>query len=77
MSHSGPFVAFQPPWQIAEARQCIYRNHLFISALLDMFEEESGYCPPHLAPANAAADEHEARAGGAAGVSPADHDKVR
>lgn len=42
-----------------------------------MFEEDSGYCPPHLAPANAAADEHEARVGGREGVSPGDHDKVR
>ncbi|KAL4444929.1 hypothetical protein ABPG77_003979 [Micractinium sp. CCAP 211/92] len=63
--------------KILEAQQCIYRNQLFISAVLDMFEEESGYCPPHLAPANAAADEHEARVGGGGGVLPGDHDKAR
>lgn len=40
-----------------------------------MFEEESGYAPPHLAPANAAADEYEERVGAA--VAPTDHDKVR
>lgn len=68
-----------PPSQIAEARQCIYRNHLFLSCLLGMFQEgqegDDAWAPPHLAPANAAADEHEDRVGAA--VAPADHDKVR
>lgn len=70
-----PPLSLPLPHQIAEARQCIYRNHLFISTLLSMFEEDSEDCPPHLAPANAAADEHEARAGGA--VAPGDQEKVR
>jgi len=61
--------------QIAAARQCIYRNHLFLSAMLAMFEEDSGWAPPHLAPANAAADEYEDKVGAA--VAPQDHDKVR
>lgn len=63
------------PPQIAEARQCIYRNHLFLAAVLAMFEEESGWAPPHLAPANAAADEYEDKVGAA--VAPQDHDKAR
>ncbi|KAI7842414.1 hypothetical protein COHA_004053 [Chlorella ohadii] len=61
--------------KIAAARQCIYRNHLFLSAMLAMFEEDSGWAPPHLAPANAAADEYEDKVGAA--VAPQDHDKVR
>ena len=65
--------------QIAEARQCIYRNHLFLSSLLSVFREggddDDCWAPPHLAPANAAADEYEDRVGAA--VAPADHDKVR
>ncbi len=62
--------------QIAEARQCIYRNHLFLNAMLAMFVEgEDSYAPPHLAPANAAADELEAKAGSC--VAPYDHDRVR
>jgi hypothetical protein len=60
--------------QIAAAKQCIYRNHLFIRAMLAMFDEDE-WVPPHLAPANAAADEIEAAAG--TEVSPVDHDKVR
>ncbi|KAI3438426.1 hypothetical protein D9Q98_000857 [Chlorella vulgaris] len=64
------------PGKIAEARQCIYRNHLFLSAMLAMFVEgEDSYAPPHLAPANAAADELEAKAGSC--VAPYDHDRVR
>lgn len=62
------------PTQITEAQQCIYRNHLFLSAMLAMFEEGSELAPPHLATANAAADELEETAGAA--VAPADHDKV-
>ena len=59
--------------QSAAARQCIYRNHLLLSAVLAMFEED--WAPPHLAPANAAADEYEDKVGAA--VAPQDHDKVR
>ncbi|PRW58988.1 UPF0586 C9orf41 [Chlorella sorokiniana] len=65
----------QLPEKIAAARQCIYRNHLFLSSLLAMFEEDSGWAPPHLAPANAAADEYEDGVGAA--VAPQDHEKVR
>ncbi|KAI7837265.1 hypothetical protein COHA_008879 [Chlorella ohadii] len=59
--------------KIAAARQCIYRNHLFMSAMLATMFEDSGWAPPHLAPANAAADEYEDRAWAA--VAPQDHDK--
>lgn len=63
------------PHKISEARQCIYRNHVFLDCMLSMYEEESGYAPPHLAPANSAADEREARVGDS--VAPGDHDKTR
>ena len=69
-------LAAPPCLQIAKARQCIYRNHLFFSALLSMFvEDDEGHVPPHLAPANAAADEYEATVGSV--VAPHDHDRVR
>ncbi|EFN57363.1 hypothetical protein CHLNCDRAFT_142741 [Chlorella variabilis] len=65
------------PEKIAAARQCIYRNQLFINAMLSMFVEdgEEGLAPPHLAPASAAADEYEAAVGGT--VAPHDLDKAR
>jgi hypothetical protein len=68
--------ATSSPLQISEARQCIYRNHLFLSALLSMFEEgPEGGAPPHLATANAAADEVDERVGSR--VAPQDHDRAR
>ena len=65
------------PRKSAEARQCVYRNQLFLSAILTSLAEdaEQGLAPPHLAPASAAADQHEARVGAA--VAPQDHEKAR
>ena len=65
----------QLPAKIAAAQQCIYRNQLFLNALLAVFDEDDGMSPPNLAPANVAAFEYEERVGSA--VAPADHDKVR
>lgn len=65
----------QLPAKIAAAQQCIYRNQLFLNALLAVFDEDDGISPPNLAPANSAAFEYEERVGSA--VAPADHDKVR
>jgi hypothetical protein len=65
----------QLPAKIAAAQQCIYRNQLFLNALLAVFDEDDGMSPPNLAPANSAAFEYEERVGTA--VAPADHDKAR
>ena len=65
------------PSKAAAARQCAYRNHLFIKGMLGALEPSEDPCmPPMLAAgALAAADDWAVQAQGQ--VSPADAEKVR